>query len=375
MIKRRGKQLSAVGFCLCVLLSGCGKKHMEVRPTHVSYETQQETNGHTDTYMQEQEVLLSSKKIQLEDGLYAVEFQGDDLFETFLQQGGAAGDLGVMQFLAKQAQIEIPFSTDRLFGCSTISVVDEKGNHLFGRNFDWDRCEALVVVSKPQTGYASISTVNMDFITQNANGEAKQWLQQDELLTFAALYAPLDGMNEKGFAISVNMIQDTKSIAQSGQAADITTTTAVRMLLNKAANVEEALQLLQNYNMHASQGLMIHFALTDTTGRSVAVEYVDNVMQVVETSILTNFYVAEGSRYGIGTAQSQERFRILQQALESQKTFDRTQVRDVLDSVSKDNFDEFASTEWSTVYRLNEGKADYYHREQYDRCYTFDLKK
>lgn len=86
---------------------------------------------------------------------------------------------------------------------------------MFGRNFDWENCEAMIVASYPENGYASLSTVNMDFITQNVGGTVELVLQMDEVKTLAALYAPLDGMNEAGVAVSVNMIQDSATIDQN----------------------------------------------------------------------------------------------------------------------------------------------------------------
>ena len=100
-------------------------------------------------------------------------------------------------------------------------------------------------------------------------------LEQNDIRVLAALYAPLDGMNEKGLAVSVNMIQDSTSINQNTEKSDLTTTTAVRLLLNKAASVDEALDLLRQYDLHASMGMMIHFALADTTGKGVVVEYIN----------------------------------------------------------------------------------------------------
>ena len=49
-------------------------------------------------------------------------------------------------------------------------------------------------------------------------------------------------------------------------------------------------------------------------------------------------------------------------------------VRNALDSVSKDQFGEFESTEWSAVMNLSAGEVRYYHRENYNRGYTFRLK-
>ena len=127
------------------------------------------------------------------------------------------------------------------FGCSTISVANEDGGYLFGRNFDWQTCDALVIAAYPEEGYASIATVNLGFIRQGA-GFAANFLT-DEMMSVAALYAPLDGMNEKGLCVSVNMIQDKATIQQDTDKPDITTTTAVRLMLDKAANVEAALEL------------------------------------------------------------------------------------------------------------------------------------
>ena len=188
-------------------------------------------------------------------------------------------------------------------------------------------------------------------------------LNMDAVKTLAALYAPLDGMNEAGLAVSVNMIQDSAAIEQNTDKPDITTTTAIRLLLDQAGNVDEALELLGQYDLHGSMGMMVHFAIADSTGRSVAVEYVDNEMIVIETPVLTNFYLAEGEKQGIGTQQSHERYDILLNQLEETPQMGMEDVRDALDSVSKDNFGEFESTEWSIVMNLSAGEARYYHRE------------
>ena len=50
-------------------------------------------------------------------------------------------------------------------------------------------------------------------------------------------------------------------------------------------------------------------------------------------------------------------------------------VRDALDSVSKDNFGEFESTEWSIVFNLEQGEVRYYHRENYENSYLFRVNE
>ncbi len=195
----------------------------------------------------------------------------------------------------------------------------------------------------------------------------------DEMLTTAAIYAPLDGMNEKGLCVSVNMIEDGDTIRQETEKTDVTTTTAIRLLLDRAATVEEALSLLEQYDLHSSMSFMVHFAIADASGRSVAVEYVDNGMVVIETPVLTNFYLAEGEKHGVGTGQSHARFEILTEALEQNQAMTAEQVRDALEDVSRGEFGEFESTEWSVVYDQTELTATYYHRENYPEAYRFSL--
>lgn len=322
---------------------------------------------------------IVSKKIEpgekiteLEDGLSVVRYEGDDGFGGFLEQGGAASDEGVVEYLSSQLTSNIPglLFGGNPFGCSTLSVKNTDGGYLFGRNFDWNTCNALIISSKPDNGYASVSTVNMDFLRAGGLDISKL---PDTAQAIIGLYAPLDGMNEKGFAVSVNMIADSDTIEQESDKPDITTTTAIRLLLNQAANVEEALDLLSQYDLHASMGMMIHLALADTEGNSVVVEYVNNEMVVTETPVVTNYYLSEGEKYGIGTSQSHTRYDILSKTLEEQDTMKETDVRDALDSVSKDNFGEFESTEWSIVMNQETKELTYYHREDYGQGYTISI--
>lgn len=309
---------------------------------------------------------------ELEDGLSVVRYEGDYGFGGFLEQGGAESDEGVVEYLSSQLMSNIPelLFGGNPFGCSTLSVKNADGRNLFGRNFDWNTCNALIISSRPDNGYASVSTVNMDFI--QAGGLDISRLP-DTAQAIIGLYAPLDGMNEKGLAVSVNMIEDSDTIAQDTEKPDITTTTAIRLLLDQAADVEEALELLSQYDFHASMGMMVHLALSDAEGNSVVVEYVNNEMIVTETPVVTNFYLSEGEKNGIGTSQSHERFDILSHALEEQDSMTETDVRDALDSVSKDNFGEFESTEWSIVMNQETKELTYYHRENYGQGYTISV--
>ncbi len=50
-------------------------------------------------------------------------------------------------------------------------------------------------------------------------------------------------------------------------------------------------------------------------------------------------------------------------------------VKDALSSVSKRNFGEFESTEWSVIFDQSAMEAAYYHRENYNNEFLFRLEK
>jgi len=311
--------------------------------------------------------------VALEDGLLAVRYDGDYGFDAFLEQGGSETDRGLLDFFrsyygaaARGLSIE-----SGGFGCSTLSAKSEAGGYLFGRNFDFMPCDAMIVEAHPRNGYASISTVDIDFIHMGTRFQSVA--MSDEALTLAALYVPLDGINEKGLCVSVNMIQDSATIQQSTDKSDLTTTTAIRLILDKAATVDEAVALLEEYDLHASFNFMVHFALSDASGKSVVVEYINNQIKVTETPVVTNFYLAQGDKYGIGTAQSMTRYNILMDGISDKPELSADDVRDLLDSVSKHNYDDGESTEWSVIFDQSAMTARYYHREDYTRYFDFAL--
>lgn len=365
---KRGFIVLMAAMFIAIVISGCGGKVKEMLSAGKKDDRPSLAQGTE----QADSIVLSDKIIELEDGLSAVRYSGNYGFDEFLAQGGASSDAGVVSFLLESGIADFGnlLFGGNPFGCSTLAVKDENGNSLFGRNFDWNTCHAMIIQNLPKHGYASISTVNMDFIMVSG---IRLSSMPDEIQAVAGLYAPLDGVNEMGLVVSVNMIEDSDTIEQDTDKPDLTTTTAVRLLLDQAADVEEAVDLLNSYDLHASFGYMVHFAIADRKGRSVVVEYVNNEMIVTETPVVTNFYLSENEKYGIGTKQSHERYDILMDRLNENGTMNTDGLRDAMDSVSKDNFGEFESTEWSIVINQTTGEVRYYHRENYDTAYNFTV--
>ena len=323
------------------------------------------------------EILKAVNTVQpLESGLYAMEFTGDYGFDAFLERGGASSDEAVAGYLTEFLsrgfyKAETTVSTGD-FGCSTVCVKNRGGNVVFGRNYDWAPCRAIIVHTVPRQGYASVSTCCLDFLGFGEDHRPDGSVME-RMLTLAAIYVPLDGMNEKGLMVADLIAGDDEVTHQDTGKTDLTTTTAIRLLLDRAATVDEAVALLEQYDMHSSIGSAHHLSIADASGKSVVVEYIGGQMSVTETPIVTNHYLTPGEKNGIGSEQSHLRFDILSEQLEAGET----DVTWLLRSVAQVNFpqsqNDYERTMWSIVYHPEEKMASFCFNENFDHCYRLAL--
>ncbi|MBE6710153.1 MAG: linear amide C-N hydrolase [Ruminococcaceae bacterium] len=287
-------------------------------------------------------------------GVSTAVYRGNYGFDEFLDQGGASTEAEILQFLMSMLNDPegLRFSIDGL-GCSTMQAPSKDG-YYFGRNFDWDMCKVLFLTSYPEDGYASVSTVNTDFITKL--GEASL---TDEQLILAAHYAPLDGMNEKGLCISINLLPDGMTLKQETGKTNLTITSAIRLMLNKAATVEEAVELLEQYDLSTGMNMVIHYMISDAQGNSVCVEFIDNVLHVTDAKVMTNHYLTPGEYFEQSRSQSSfDRYNKLAAALEKTPVMSFTDVRDAMKSA-------ISGTVWTVIYDQHSLTAYYHHNNRY----------
>ena len=337
---------------------------------------------------------------KLQDGLYVMEYRGDYGLDEFLAQGGADSDSALANYLmgylsggyVTQEDFEITVGD---YGCTTVCAKDKKGDVYFGRNFDWKKDRAIIVHTVPKNGYESFSTCDIDFLGFG-DDYSPDGSMMERMQTLAAIYVPVDGMNEKGLVIADLMAGDDEETHQKTDKPDLTTTTAIRLLLDRAANVDEAIELLKQYDMNSSIGAAHHFAIADKSGKSVVVEYVNGEMLVAETNIVTNHYLADSPKKGVGDEESHLRFdRVsefigpdfvlaggfgahgtwvvqlpFQEALRLIAPVSQSQIKKLYPQASGVGN---AVTLWSIVYAPGKQWADFYFREDYDNGHRLFL--
>lgn len=289
------------------------------------------------------------KRIDVRRPAYFMEVRGDYHFQEFLEKGGASSDGEVSVFLSEKISkgfYKVP-AAPRGTGCSTLSARDEGGDHLWGRNYDWTDSVPVIVRHVPGEGYASLSTCDFRNISPDALPEGLT----DRMLAIAALYVPLDGVNEAGLCVADLEVNEGGMPDPDTEKPDLTVTTAIRLLLDRAATVEEAVALLRQYDVHPSGGISHHLAISDASGATVSVEFTEDGeggVTVIPAVAVTNFNLAGGDT-AAGGESAQTRYKRLQAVyLERDGVLTGEELRDALSEVSQS--DGQWTTQWSMVY-------------------------
>lgn len=318
-------------------------------------------------FREELKIAGSVRPLAKMGNVYYMEVDGDYHFEEFLESGGASSDKEVSAYLTNCIskgfyQMDV---TNEGPACSVISARNDKGNHVWGRNFDWDGSVPIIVKCVPQDGYASISTCDFKNITDSSEEEPDNFVNQ--MLAIAAVYVPMDGINEKGLCVADLEVNEGGMKEVDTAKPDLTITTAIRLILNRAATVEEALNLLEQYDIHASGGISHHLAISDASGASVSVEFVNGEIVTVDTDCITNFNLANNDT-AAGGESAQQRYELLCAVHEeNQGTLSAEQVQDAMKQVSKKEGQW--RTQWTIVYEEN--MADYYFKGAYEDKISF----
>lgn len=312
--------------------------------------------------------------IRLEDGeipLYYMEVKGEYHFDEFLEKGGASSDQEVGAFLTDYISKGFyPVGVEESGpACSVISAVNEKGEHVWGRNFDWNGSVPIIVKCIPEEGYASIATCDFQNITGST--EVKPDNVMNKMLAIAALYVPMDGVNEAGLCVADLEVNEGGMETTDTDKTDLTITAATRLILNRAATVEEAMALLGQYDIYASGGISHHLAISDASGASVVLEFVDGEMLPITSPYATNFNLA-GNDSSAGGEGSQKRYESLCSVYaEREGILTWQQVKKALVDVSQ--MEGEWTTQWSMVYSQDSGKLGYWFRGDYDREFAYQI--
>lgn len=215
----------------------------------------------------------------LDGSVYRMDVKGGFYFDKFLESGGAKNDTSLINFITQnitKGLIDLTIEESEI-ACASFTATTKDGDKLFARNYDFSKTNTCLVFTDPGDGrYASVSTVDLQFIGMDVDKDVEGLM--NKITCLAAPYAPLDGMNSAGVSCGIYMSyqgETTVPTDQNTDKPDLTSTTMLRMILDYAGSVDEAVELVSKYDLHDSAATSYHYMVADSTGKSAILEWVN----------------------------------------------------------------------------------------------------
>ncbi|MBN2210637.1 MAG: linear amide C-N hydrolase [Sedimentisphaerales bacterium] len=261
----------------------------------------------------------------------------------------------------------LPADPNNPSGCTLFTALGNPENAVFGRNFDWTFSPLLLLFTDPDDGYASVTVVDIAYLGfDEDNAKDPPWYLKLRLWLAPAI--PFEGINEHGLTIataSVSNLDPKRDPAKE----DMMCLGIIRVMLDKARNVEEALALMQNYNITFPAGPNVHYLLADCEGHAAVVEVLaDGSLAIFRNTqpwqVATNHYLA--------TNPDKKCFRMARcnQVLgQAQGKLTADEAMNLLERV------RIGCTVWSLVYEMKDKKITICLDGDFKTRYTFTLGK
>ena len=352
------------------------------------------------------EMLRERNDDHLDGAVYSMHVRGGFYLDDFVAQGGVSNDTDLIQFITDNIThgvVDLNMTAPEI-GCSSFTATAENGDALFARNYDFSKTNAMLVFTDANEGrHASISTVDLQFLGIDVDQDMTGLM--DKVICLAAPYAPLDGVNDAGVSCGIYMTyqggEKTVATSQDTDKPDFTSTTLLRLILDYADNVEEAVEIASSYDLHDSANTSYHYMVADASGKSAilewtndsAVDTTDNdgsqrTLKVVYNDqdadigeregassyqIVTNFVLQPGYYEGVPAENKKgaDRYDRLYEELQATDgvVADEQAAMDILQSVGRrswDNDDKNSCTVHSAVYNLTKKSVLWVTNENYD---------
>ena len=234
------------------------------------------------------------------------------------------------------------------WGCTVFTA-----DGLVGRNFDFHNEPGLVLHHHPPGGYRSISLVDISYL-----GYDRAHLEGISAAGLAgASRLPFDGMNEKGLVVSMAAVPGARAPRLAHTTGELG---VMRLALDHAANVAQAVAIFKTTAVDFSSGPPLHYLVADPSGAHAVIEYVGGHVHVVNADVMTNFTLS--AKHG----QPDHRFRSATATL-ARGPLTSAGAMDLLRRVRQ------PITRWSAVYDMRHRTVDVVMGQRYGRVLTFSV--
>ena len=227
--------------------------------------------------------LRSIHTVEGNEYLYSMEYKAvydlDDVIENDIDENAELLDYVIgrvgkgLPIKIKSSQVADENGETATINCTSFQAAQADGEGFwYGRNYDYFKNPTMVTVSHPKKGYASIACSDMSHFGYSLEKLPTSFAKK--LNCLASIYAPVDGINEKGLCTSI-MALPKQASQQDTPKHDVGTTIIMRLWLDRCATVQEALDLLKTVDVRhdAAVGSGYHYMVADARGDCAVVEF------------------------------------------------------------------------------------------------------
>jgi len=255
------------------------------------------------------------------------------------------------------------------WGCSLFAALADPGSSVFGRNFDWEFSPALLLFNHPPDGYGSASMVDVSYVGFPGDNSADLTRKPISALLglLDASSIPFDGMNEAGLVIGMAAVPEASTLVDPSRDT-VDSLGIIRLALDGAATVREAIELMRTYNVDFEGQTPLHYLLADAAGDAALVEYHAGEVRVLRTQTewahATNFLM---SAVESPAGQCERYDAIAKKLASSEGDLDIDGALGLLGQVAQPH------TQWSVVYGMASGEIRVVMGQAYERAYASSL--
>jgi hypothetical protein len=258
--------------------------------------------------------------------------------------------------------------SSQTWACSLFAAMGDAEDMVYGRNFDWEYSPALLLFTDPPDGYASVSMVDIGYLIDedHVGSLADLPLAEREALLTAPFW-PFDGMNEHGLVVGMAAVPESE-MPNDPRKETVGSLAVIREMLDHARDVDEAVAIIESYNIAWAGGPPLHYLFADASGHAALVEFHEGEVVVIPNQALFHLATNHLRVAATGDGGCWRYATVHERLTETEGRLTPQEAIDLLEDVSQKD-----GTQWSIVYGFSSGDVRVAMGCEYDDVHTFHL--
>ncbi len=335
--------------------------------------------------------------------VYEADISGNYYYSSFESSNGVKSSAELASFLNSKVRfgIKLPstYSPQNVSNSSSgFTFVNSDNQNFITKNYAGSHNSLLILsTNSTSTKNATISTVNLSMLGLEDNTNLTF---STNLFTLAAPYYPIDGMNDKGVSASIHYMEETSIGFNTYDTSkkNVTETVMLRIILDYATNLDDAINIINSYDIFAGSSVPFSFFIRDKTGDSVIVSLQENglvtyynnnknnseasinVYQKETNEINNNFqYISNfclTGNYSVTSSLDLDVYSNIETTINPNdntiglfEVSDSVKLLEECNNVVNKDYDHV----YSTIYNLDTKTITYYFHSNFEKTYTYKL--